>query len=230
MKNSLVAGALTGALLSGIATFSFAPVARAESAAALAKELTLDQALAMAKRANKSLAVERTRLAQAKVSIDQAWSVLFPTVTAQGKYARNNTFFEFPLSTGGKLTIQPTDQWDGAMTASTLLFAPAVYPGLKAVEAGFEVAEEGARASEDAVLFAVGQAFYAAVIADEVMGVRDSNISVTRATLETARTRFAAGAVTKVDVDRAEIAVLRAEQAKREAELGRSQTYRSLAT
>ncbi|HEX2658925.1 MAG TPA: TolC family protein [Polyangia bacterium] len=238
MRSTLAKGVAAGAL---IALPVLNPVARAEkipappaeqtvTASASVKELTLEQALAMAKRGNRSLAVDRTRLAQAKVSIDQAWSVLFPTVVAQGKYSRNNTEFVFALPGAGALTIQPYNQLDGAISASTLLFAPAVYPGLKAVEAGFEAAEEGNRASEDAVLYAVGQTFYAALIADEVMVARDSNIAVTQATLETAKTRFAAGAVTKLDVDRAELALLRAQQAKREAELGRAQYYRALAT
>ena len=53
------------------------------------RELTLDQALVLAKRGNKNLVVERARLAQAHTNIEQAWSALFPVVTAQGKYTRN---------------------------------------------------------------------------------------------------------------------------------------------
>ena len=257
MRMNLASSVACGALLSfpilnPMARAQTVPVPSADqtvTASAAVKELTLEQALAMAKRANKSLIVERARLAEAKTNIDQAWSVLFPTVVAQGKYTHNNIAFQFPVSAPGTfamvdpagsgkvfpapgtlLTIQPSNQFDGVLSASTLLFAPAVYPGLKAVEASFEAAEEGTRASEDAVLYAVGQTFYAAAIADEVMAARDSNISVTRATLETARTRFSAGAVTKVDVDRAQLAVLSAEQRKREAELARTQSYRALGT
>ena len=59
---------------------------------------------------------------------------------------------------------------------------------------------------------------------------RRSSIEVTRATLKNAQTRLSAGTVTKVDVDRAELAVLRAEQLEREARQGRDQTYRALGT
>ena len=59
---------------------------------------------------------------------------------------------------------------------------------------------------------------------------RRSNVDVARVTLDNARTRFAAGAVTKVDVDRAELALVRSQQAEREAALGREQSYRALST
>jgi len=80
------------------------------------------------------------------------------------------------------------------------------------------------------VLFGVAQAFYAAAIADEVVSARLSSIDVARATLENARTRFENGSVTKVDVDRAELAVVRADQSAREARFAQAQAYRALAT
>jgi len=201
-----------------------------------ARALTLEQALALARRANRSLVVERARVAQAQVGLQQAYNVLFPTLTAQGKYTRNNVGVRFPITdpTTGQTTafinLQPENQLDGTVAFQTLLFAPAVYSGLKAVKSGVEVAEHSMKASEDEILFSVAQAFYAVATAEEVIAARDSNIAVAKATLDTARTRFGAGTVTKLDVDRAEIAVLRAEQARREADLARSQSYRALAT
>jgi outer membrane protein TolC len=59
------------------------------------------------------------------------------------------------------------------------------------------------------VLFAVAQAFYAAGIADEVLAARQSSIEVASATAHIAQTRYSAGAVTKADVDRAELALVR---------------------
>lgn len=200
--------------------------------------LTLEQALSMARRANRSLVVEQSLVAQAHVSLDQAYNVLFPTVTAQGKYTRNNVnvdiAFPYTRPDGTMATqeihLQPSNQLDGQVAFSTLLFAPAVYSGLQAVKSGVRSAEENMKAAEDSILFSVAQAFYATAIADEVLAARDSNIEVAKATLDTARTRFAAGAVTKLDVDRAEIALLRTQQAKRDSELGKSQSYRALAT
>ena len=195
-----------------------------------ARSLTLAQALSLARKANRNLVAGRAHLEQARTNIDSAFAVLFPTVTAQGKYARNNMEFKFPSASGQTLTIQPTNQLDGVIAFTQPLIAPAAYPALTAVKAGFRAAEAEYEVSETTVLFAVAQAFYAAAIADEIVAARQSNIQVATATLQNAKTRFDAGAVTKVDVARAEMAVVRAEQADREAREGRRQAYRALGT
>ena len=108
------------------------------------------------------------------------------------------------------------------------LIVPAAWSGLQSVKAGVAAAEANVEATDANVLFAVAQAFYAAAGADEVLVARDSSISVASATLANAKTRMAAGTVTKVDVDRAELALVRAEQLERDARHGRDQAYRSL--
>jgi outer membrane protein TolC len=223
-------------------------VARAQSpAAAPPRELTLDEALAMAKRANRSLVVERARLAEAQTNVEQAWAALFPTVTAQGKYTRN--YKEADLDFGAlfqqlgvplmpmpgvpalpPITILKQNQLDASISATMPLVAPAAYPALEAVKTSVRSSEANYEASETAVLFSVAQTFYAAAAADEVLISRHSSIEVDRATLENARTRFAAGTVTKVDVDRAELALVRAEWAELDARYGQAQAYRALAT
>jgi len=192
-------------------------------------DLTLDEALALGRKANRSLVAERARLAQAQANLDLAWTALFPTVAAQGKYTRNNV--EFKFQTGPEtLTVQPKNQLDGAIAFTAPLIVPAAYVGLEAVSSSFHAAEAQYETSLATVLLGVAQAFYAAAIADEVVSARLSNIEVARATMENARTRFENGSVTKVDVDRAELAVVRAEQSAREARFAQVQAYRALAT
>ncbi len=223
MKRFVVTSTSTAALLLGLAGTAFA------DNAPVTRRLTLDDALALARKSNHSLVAERARLDQAKAIVDRAWTVLFPTITAQGKYQRNNTAFSFPRPGLSDLTIQPIDQLDAVVGFTMPLLVPAAYPGLKAVDKTEEATRENVHAAEDAVLFGVAQSFYAAAIADEVLVARQSSIEVSRATVENAKTRFSAGAVTKVDVDRAQLALLRAEQGARESQLAREETYRALA-
>ena len=209
------------------------------------RELTLDQALVLAKRGNKNLVVERARLAQAHTNIEQAWSALFPVVIAQGKYTRNykNATLNFgallmglgfqptmPASGGYDITILKQDQFDANVSAIMPIIAPAAYPALDAVKKGYASSEANYDASEDTVLYAVAQSFYAAAVSDEVLVVRESAINVAQATLDNAQTRFAAGTVTKVDVDRAELALVRAKQGDLDARYAREQSYRALST
>jgi outer membrane protein TolC len=212
------------------------------------RELTLDDALALAKQRNKSVVVERARLQQAQTALASAWSLLLPTIAAQGRYTRNYHDFNFPgavitdnagqpiLDAMGNamhtppLLIQPVNQLDGVISFNAPLLVPAAYPGLQSVKANIKASEANYELSETNILYAVAQSFYAAAVSDEVLVARRSNIDVARATLDNAKTRLAAGTVTKVDVDRAELALLRAEQQAREARHGRDQSYRALAT
>jgi outer membrane protein TolC len=225
------------------------PSARASTAEPV-RGLTLDQALGLAKRGNKNLTVQRARLAQVRTNIEQAWSALFPVVTAQGKYSRNykNVALDFdqlfaqlgvapappapgaPAAPDLVVTILKENELDGSLNATMPLIEPAAYPALDAAKTGYRSSEAGYESFEDDILYLVAQTFYAAAVSDEVLMVRRSAIDVATATLDNAQTRLTAGTVTAVDVDRAELALVRARQAELEARYGREQSYRALAT
>jgi outer membrane protein len=195
-----------------------------------ARQLTLEDALALARKHSWNLKAGRARVAQAQTNISSAWALLLPNVSAQGRYTRNYAQFEFATGPGQTLLIQPINQLDGIIQFTAPLLVPAAYPGLEAVKGEVAAAESTYHVGENDVLFAVAQSYYAAAIADEVLDRRGSNIGVARATLANAKTRFSAGTVTKVDVDRAELALVRAEQMEREARHGRNRAYRALGT
>jgi outer membrane protein TolC len=200
-----------------------APAARAQ------ESLTLDQALTQARKRNRTMSVERARLLQAQTNVEQGWAALFPTVGAQGKYTRN--YKEVELNFGGPpLLLQPANQLDFVVSATAPIIAPAAYPALQALKAGARASEASFAVAEANLLVSVANTFYLASIADEVVLARQSNIQVARATLQNAKTRHEAGTVTKVDLDRAELAMVRAEQMEREARNGQAKTYRALAT
>ena len=214
----------TAAIVSAVA--GGAPARAAEGA----RELSLDEALAMAKKHSWNLTAGRARVAAAQTSISSAWALLLPTIAAQGRYTRNYDKFEFATGPTTTLLIQPVNQLDAGINFNAPLLVPAAYPGLQAVKGDVAAAEANYEVSVNDVLFAVAQSYYAAAISDEVLEARGSNIGVARATLANAKTRFSAGTVTKVDVDRAELALVRAEQLEREARHGRNRSYRALAT
>jgi outer membrane protein TolC len=191
--------------------------------------VTLDDALALAKKNNRSVVAERAKLAQAQTSVEQAWTALFPTVAAQAKYTRN--YKEVALNFGGSaLLLQPSNQLDAAISATIPLLVPAAYPALDAVKKSVAAAEAGYEVSQAEVLVGVARAYLATAVSEEVLAARHAHIDVSRATLANAQARNQAGTVTKVDVDRAELAVVTAEQAEREAQYGREQAYRALGT
>jgi outer membrane protein TolC len=241
----LAVGALAAALALAPTLAGAEPPAEPAAQSGASRELRMLEALAMAKRANKNLVVAKAQLAAAHTSIEQAWAALFPVVSAHGKYTRNykNAVLDFgsllaayqlknpnqpPINL--QSTILKGNQLDGDLNANMPLIAPAAYPALDAVKKGYASSEAGYETSEDSILYTVAQTFYAAAAADEVLVVRRSAINVATATLDNAKTRFAAGTVTKVDVDRAELALVRAQQGELDARYGQEQAYRSLAT
>ncbi|HVR02141.1 MAG TPA: TolC family protein [Polyangia bacterium] len=214
-------------------------------------ELSFEEAMAMARKNNRAIKVDRAQLAVAQTATDTAWSALLPTIAAQGKYTRNYAQVQlgFPIpvldamghpvldpTTGTpetmvkKLLLQPSNQWDGVISATTPLVAPAAWAALKAVNASVDSAEANFQAQEAQLLVQAAEAFLAAAGTDELVEARRSSLIVARATLKDAETRLAAGSVTKVDVDRAQLAVVRAEQQEREALTARDRGYRGLAT
>jgi len=208
-----------------LALLAAAPVARAQEPVTL----TLEQALSQARQRNKVMVVERARLEQAQVQVEQGWAALFPTLVAQGRYSRN--YKEVELSFGGRpLLIQPLNQLDGSISLTLPIIAPPAYPALQALKAGERASEASFKVAETNMLVSVAQTFYLAAIADDVVAARQSNIQVAKATLANAKARHEAGSVTKVDVSRAELAVVRAEQAERESRNGRDKTYQALGT
>jgi outer membrane protein TolC len=232
-KRTMIAWAVTALVAAG-------PAARAVAQES-GPTLTLEQTLQMARKRNRSVIAERAKLAQAQASVEQGWAALFPTVSAQGKYTHNNASAEFgfpptpatataPAMPASSFLIQPKDQLDGSINATAPLIVPAAYPALEAVKAGARAADANFQVSEAQVLLSVAQLYYAAAVSDEVQVARRSNVQVAQATLKNAQVRLSAGSVTKVDVDRAELALVRAQQAERDALYGREKTYRALGT
>jgi outer membrane protein TolC len=195
-------------------------------------ELSFDQAIALARKNNRTIRVDRAQLAAAQTATETAWSSLLPNISAQGKYTRNYTKVEFPAGAFGPtpFLLQPLNQWDGVVSGTLPLLAPAAWAALKSVDANVASAEANFEAQEAQLLVQVGDAFLVCAGDDELVEARESSLSVAQATLRDAQVRISAGTVTKVDVDRAQYEVVRAQQALLETQSSRATRYRTLAT
>jgi outer membrane protein TolC len=194
--------------------------------------LSFEEAIAMARKNNRSIKVDRAALVAAQTQTETAWSALLPVIAAQGKFTRNYTKVEFPAGAFGPtpFLLQPLNQWDASISGTTPLLAPAAWAGLKSVKASVASSEANFAAQEAELLVTAGQAFLAAAGTDELVEARRSSVVVAQATLKDAQVRLSAGSVTKVDVDRAQVTVVRTEQQEREAVTARDRSYRTLGT
>ncbi|MCS6915101.1 MAG: TolC family protein [Myxococcales bacterium] len=129
-----------------------------------------------------------------------------------------------------RFPIVPRTQLDATITATLPLIAPPAYVALSSAQQAYRAQQKQLQATEAQLLQSVASAFFAAAGADEVVLARTHAIEVAEQTLKNARARLEAGVVNRVEVTRAELALIQARQRLLEAEDGRGAAYRVLAT
>src|SRR5216683_7521951 len=230
--------------------------------------LTLDEALRIARQRSRDLFAARARQEQADTGVEQAWSSLLPTVSAQGKYTHNykqvelNTAsFNTPVLnlaeairttttttnpaeaaavanfqseilrlTPPPAVIQQREQLDGVVQATIPLIVPSGYYGLSAARLSSEAAAATYDSTDATVLLQVAQSFYGLAGAQELLTARKNAVGVASETTNVAQNRLETGTANKVELQRAQVALLRAQQAEVEADDVRAQSQRGLAT
>jgi outer membrane protein TolC len=128
------------------------------------------------------------------------------------------------------VVLQKAEQLDFVASVTLPLVVPWAYPALQAAKKNQLAAGANYGVSEAQILLGVATAFFAAAGADNLVTARRHAIEVAKQTVDNAQARLEAGVVNRVEVTRAELALLRAEQSARESDDLREQTYRTLAT
>ena len=217
---------LTAMILSAGSLILLTSPARAQ------RDLTLDEALALARRNNHDLAAARGRLVEAEAAVDQTRAQLLPILTGQGRYTHNYKEVSITLPAGlgpsGPIVIQQQEQLDATAAVTVPLIAPAGYPALSSSRHAADAAHANFLVDETSILYQTAQSFFAAAGTDELITARKNAVTVAEKTSADARARFSAGAVNRVEVSRADTALLRARQAEIESEATRDQAYRAL--
>jgi len=128
------------------------------------------------------------------------------------------------------IVIQKGEQLDAALTATVPLIVPYAYDALGAAKKTQHSNIKNFEATEANVLLSVAQAYYAAAGTDELVAARTNAVAVATETFDNAKVRVDAGFVNRVEVTRAEVALVRAKQNQAEAINTRNNAYRSLST
>jgi outer membrane protein TolC len=128
------------------------------------------------------------------------------------------------------IQIQKEEQLDASANVAVPLIVPSAYFGLAAAHSQFAAAQANYDFTEQNLLYAVAQTFYAVAGADELLVARQNAVTVAQQTLERAQASLSAGTAKRTDVNQAELALLRAQQSLRQAGDDRDRVHRSLAT
>lgn len=127
-------------------------------------------------------------------------------------------------------TIVPRAQLDGLIAANIPIVVPSAYPALTGAKLSYRAQEKMLAVTTVQVLTNIAAMFFQAAGLEEVVLARQNAIGVAQKTLDDAKIRLSAGVANRVDVTRAEQAVIQAKQALLEAQGSRGTTYRKLAT
>ena len=202
--------------------------------------LTLTQALDEAQKNNTSLEEARTQLAQAQLYSRKAWAGYLPTITLGASLTHNSdptaTAYQQPIMATDAITQQPGGPYvvsvgksDYSMEVGQNVFGaqlslqqglivPQLWAAIKntyIAERMVELTVENARRE---VLFGVSQLYISAATLKETIDVRKRMLANTEAHEKDARFRFEAGTIPKIQLIRAQIDTVNAQQQVLQAE------------
>jgi outer membrane protein TolC len=126
--------------------------------------------------------------------------------------------------------VQKGEQLDLTANAVVPLVIPYAYDAIRAARLNQQSNLAGFDVTDATVLLSVAQAYYAAAGADELVQARHHAVAVATDTFRTAKARVEAGFVNRVEMTRAEVALVRAGQDEADASNTRDAVYRSLVT
>jgi outer membrane protein len=204
------------------------------------QEITLDQAIRAALRENQELRGARFALASAEGQVREAWSAVYPTVTASANYTRNldvpgqflpAIIFD-PDADPGELTLVrfgSDNTWFGQIRLEQPVFQASAFIGLGAAARFQALQEEVVRGREQEIVTRTKQRYFDVLLAQESVRLNEESVRRVRQALEETKAMQRAGLVSDYDVLRLEVELANLEPALQRARNSAEAARRSLA-
>lgn len=193
----------------------------AVSVSALAAEqpvYTLQDSYDAALRSYEGIKISEENVVQADNRVDQAWTYIYPRLTAYGAYTRYNDTLP---PEGGAFLFQPLGQ-----TQASLVLTQPLYTGgrtlaaLRAAKTMQESSRSGLTATKQEIMLSVADAYYAVIKAQKIVGINRGSLErmerhkkVTDREASTRRTKANVSSLLRANslVEQARINLIRAE-------------------
>lgn len=176
-----------------------------DPAAAPARVLTLDQALAIAAERNRDIQKAREYIVYVRGRYVEERAAAFPQLTATASLGRDRDESQKIYS---PIMMERTDRRSVKVGLTQPLFTwGQVSAAIRAVEVGLKSADEQLRLYRQAALLDVSAAFYDVLLARELHALALQNHEQKRRHREEARRKYQAGVATDYDVLAAEVSV-----------------------
>lgn len=190
-------------------------------------ELTLNKALDLALTDNPTIHIANKEIERVDYAKKEAWSSVFPSISADGSYTRNmklQVLFlpegVFGPGTGGAMEMGFKNSFTGSLTASMPLFSYSLFQNIKISEHEVKAAFESARASRINMEAEVRNAYYGLLLANDSYAVMQKSVENAEENLTNVKNMFSQGVVAEYDVIRSEVQVRNLRPALVQAENG----------
>lgn len=177
-------------------------------------ELTLDKALELALSDNPTIVIANKEVERVDYARKEAWSSLFPSISAEGAYTRNMKLpvlflpeGVFGPGSGGAMEMGYKNSFQGSVTAGMPLFSMSLLQNIKLSEHDMKAALESARASRINMEAEVRRAYFSFLLARDTYEVMAQSVENAEVNLESVRQFYGQGLVAEYDVIRSEVQV-----------------------
>ena len=166
--------------------------------------LTLDQAIEIALSDNPTIQVAEQTIQLKKISDKEAVMGLLPEASLSGAYTRTIKKQTMVMN-GMKFQVGIPNQYQGGLTVSLPVFAPALYKSMKLTKTDVALAVEQARASKQDLVNQVTKAFYQTLLAQDSYAVLEKSFKQSEANYNIVKAKYEQGKVSEFDKITAEV-------------------------
>ena len=166
--------------------------------------LTLDQAIEIALSDNSTIQVAEQTIQLKKISDRETVMGLLPEASITGAYTRTIKKQTMVMN-GMKFQVGIPNQYQGGITVSLPVFAPALYKSMKLTKTDVELAVEQARASKQDLVNQVTKAFYQALLAQDSYAVLEKSFKQSEENFRIVNAKYEQGRVSEFDKISAEV-------------------------
>lgn len=170
--------------------------------------LTLGQALEIALSENPTIKVADKEIELKKTANREAYAGLLPEASLSGSYQRAIKKQTMAMSFGGENTtieVGRDNTYNGGLTISLPIFAPALYKTISLTKTDIELAVEQARSSRINMVNQVTKAYYQMLLAQDSYLVLKKSYDQAEANFNVVKAKFEQGSVSEYDKIRADV-------------------------
>lgn len=166
--------------------------------------ITLNEAIRIALAENPTIKVAGQEIEIKKVASKEAYQGLLPEASLVGSYSRAIERQTMALM-GQVMKVGTDNTYNGGLSISLPLFAPALYRSISLTKSDVELAVEKSRASKIDMVNQVTKAFYQLLLAQDSYGVLQKSYAQSEENYRIVNAKFEQGTVSEYDKISAEV-------------------------